>query len=67
MVFGALLILYIVPFWIWQLVRHFDIERRKKLYPGREQEKQDEERFESISLRWCIGLVAMLALWKITS
>lgn len=49
------------------MVRHFDIERRKKLYPGREQEKLDEERFESISLRWCIGLVGMLALWKITS
>lgn len=66
MAWGIILILYIVPFWLWQISRHEQIEARKKLYPGREQENTDEARHTKLSLIWCVGLVILVAPWYAT-
>lgn len=61
---GLLLIVYVVPFWIWQVSEHYNIEARKKLYPGRTEEVYRDSRFNRLGLLWCVGLVAVLAAWK---
>lgn len=66
MAWGIAIIVYTIPFWIWQMIYHYDIERRKKRFPGREQEAIDEKRFTKLSLYWCAGLVAMLIIWKLS-
>lgn len=62
---GLLLIAYIVPFWLWQVSAHNSIETRKKLYPGRENERQLERQLINRSLLWSAGLVVLLAAWMV--
>lgn len=66
MAWGIILIIYVVPFWIWQISRHEAIEARKRLYPGREQEDADNARLTRYSLIWCAGLAILVATWYLT-
>ena len=66
MAWGIILIIYVVPFWLWQISRHEAIEARKRLYPGRTQEIADEQRFTKLSLAWCAGLAILIAIWFAT-
>lgn len=61
---GLLLIIYVVPFGLWQISEYNTIEARRKLYPGRASEERQDNRFTNLSLLWCVGLVAALAAWK---
>lgn len=63
-IWGLLLILYVVPFWLWQFSEFNKIETRKKIYAGRVDEILREKRFDNLGLLWCIGLAAVLAAWK---
>lgn len=60
---GILLIVYLVPFWLWQASEHSTIEARKKLYPGRADEEQRDSLFDRRSGMWAVGLCALLAAW----
>jgi hypothetical protein len=61
-IWGLVLVLYVVPFWFWQLSEHLLIEARKKLYPGRP-DIQNEGRFNKVSFVWILGLFVLLAGW----
>lgn len=63
MFWSIIIVVYVVSFWAWQVSQNEAIETRKKLYPGREQERIDDQRFSKISLAWCAGLAALLAIW----
>lgn len=60
---GLLLTVYVVPFWLWQLSEHEKIEARKRLYPGRSDEERHDRLLTRRSLVWCGGLAAILGAW----
>jgi hypothetical protein len=65
-VWSIILIIYIVPFWVWQVSRNeTTIKVRKNLYPGPKQEFTDESVFWKISAAWCLGLVLLLIAYKL--
>jgi hypothetical protein len=61
---GLVLIVYLVPFWIWQVSEWPTIETLKKLYPGRPNAANAERRFDIVGAVWCVGFVGLLAAWK---
>lgn len=60
---GLLVVVYIVPFWLWQMSVNNTFEIRKELYPGRSDEVVAESRFNRAGLLWCVGLLAMVGAW----
>lgn len=60
---GLLLVAYIVPFWLWQISAHNTVEIRKELYPGRKEEEVSETRVIWLGLGWCVGLAVLLFAW----
>lgn len=62
-IWAIILLLYIIPFWIWQSYEFQNIEILKGFYPGREDEKKREKRSYIIGGIWCVGLFALMLLW----
>lgn len=60
---GALIIIYVIPFWIWQISEYGTIETRKKLYSERPDEQLHESRLINRSIAWCVGLVILIVGW----
>ena len=61
---GLVLIVYLVPFWIWQVAQWRTIQVLEKLYPGRPNAANAQRRFDILSAVWCVGFVGLLAAWK---
>ena len=60
---GLLLIAYILPFGLWQMLADSTLDIRGELYPGRGSEKRQRRFFNAVGLLWCVGLVFALAAW----
>jgi len=60
---GALLLIYIIPIAVWQINEWSTDEARKRLYPGRAPDAQRESRTLKLGLLWCAGLAGLLAAW----
>lgn len=61
---GLVLILYVVPFWVWQVSAHGTVEIRKSLYPGRSDERRLEHRNGRLETAWIVGLLLLLGAWS---
>ena len=61
---GLLLMIYVIPFWVWQISAHSTVEVRRKLYPGRADEDKQESHFTNLGLLWSAGLVVLLVGWQ---
>ncbi len=61
---GLVLIVYLVPFWIWQVSEWPTVQALEKLYPGRATAANAQRRLVIVSAVWCIGFVGLLAAWK---
>jgi hypothetical protein len=61
---GVLLMAYTFPFWLWQFSAHLRIENRRKVYADDAGNTTKERRFNTVSLIWCVGLVAALLAWN---
>jgi len=57
------MMLHILPFGIWVMDEFGSIEVRKKLFPGREDLKEQEQSLERKCVHWCFGLVLLLVAY----
>lgn len=62
---GLLILAYIIPFPIWLHTREQVAEARKEFYPGRIEEKQREDRLLGFGLAWVCGLALILVAWRL--
>lgn len=62
---GLILMIYILPFSLWQLSKLYDIEARKRSpFSTGEPEVPEERLLDTLSWFWIAGLVAMLAAYE---
>lgn len=64
-IWGIVLIAYVVTWAAWILNRDQTIETRRKLYPGRPDEDVQETRTTRVGLLLAAGLAFMLIAWKL--
>ena len=65
LIWGVILIVYIVPYIFWAVSREQTLEIRKKLRPGRMEEERFDERSTRYGLLWSIGIVLLVLAWWI--
>ena len=62
-IWGAVLIVYIVPYFFWAIARQQSIDTRRDLYPGRKNEDESEDRSMQYGLLWSTGVAFLLFGW----
>ncbi len=62
-IWGVILIAYIVPYFIWSVSREQTLEIRKKLYPGRKEEEPFDKRSTFYGVLWSVGIGLLLVAW----
>jgi len=64
-IYGAMMIAYLVPYAIWVIGRDQKVEMLKEFYPGRADEKAIDRRGFQVAGVWIVGLLVLLAGWKL--
>lgn len=57
---GVILILYILPFWVWQVNDHYSHKARKEIYLNSPDQGAEDTRSDWISYAWCAGFLSLL-------
>lgn len=64
-IYGAFLIAYILPYWVWTIARDQKIEILKEFYPGRADENAIKRRGNQLDVIWTAGLAILLIGWSL--